>query len=261
MARILEDDLHLPALYLISRQNGVITTSELSSQLRRILNPRGEDLEILAGRNDDKFSQIVRNLTATERSFVKNGYIERESGRNKPLYITDKGRAYLEQNLEAVNYLVSNDFSFSDLISSFKDIEEASKEGRKIEVFDENTTINEGAQVVVQTTVYKRSSKLRDRAIQFYTVDNRIKCKACCFDFEEFYGEYGKEFIEIHHQKPVYQYDGADTALTIEQALENVIPVCANCHRMIHRKRDEPLSLEQLKEYVKKDLDFCENEN
>jgi len=260
MARILEEDLHSPALYLISRQNGIITTSELSSQLRRILNPRGEDLEILAGRNDDKFSQIVRNLTATERSFVKNGYIERESGRNKPLYITDRGREYLARNIGAVNYLVSNDFSFSDLISSFKDIEEASKNGRKIEVFDENTTINEGVQVVVQTTVYKRSSKLRDKAIQFYTVDNRIKCKSCCFDFEEFYGEYGKGFIEIHHQKPVYQYDGEDAELTIEQALENVIPVCSNCHRMIHRSRNNPLTIEQIKDYVQQDLDFCEDD-
>lgn len=261
MPRILEEDIHSPALYLISRQNGLITTSELSTQLRTILNPRGEDLEILAGRSDDKFSQIVRNLTATERSFVKNGYIEREPGRNKPLFITDRGREYLRRNIGAVNYLVSNDFSFDDLIASFKDIEEASKNGRQIEVFDENTTVNEGAQAVVQTKVYKRSSKLRDKAIQFYTVDDRIKCKACCFDFEEFYGEYGKNFIEIHHQKPVYQYGGDDTELTIEQALENVIPVCPNCHRMIHRKRDEPLSLDQLKEYVQEELDFCEDED
>jgi DNA-binding PadR family transcriptional regulator len=258
MPRILEEDLHSPALYLISRQNGRITTSELSAQLRIILNPRGEDLEILSGRNDDKFSQIVRNLTAAERSFVKNGYIEREAGRNMPLFITDKGREYLERNIGAIKYLVSNDFKFDDLIASFKDIEEASKNGYQIEVFDENTTINEGAQIVAQTKTYKRSIKLRDKAIQFYTENDRIKCKACCFDFKEFYGEYGKAFIEIHHQKPVYQYDGEDIELTITQALINVIPVCANCHRMIHRRRDIPLSIEELKSYIQEELDFCD---
>jgi predicted HNH restriction endonuclease len=63
--------------------------------------------------------------------------------------------------------------------------------------------------------------------------------------------------IEIHHQKPVFQFDGDDLERTIEEALENVIPVCSNCHRMIHRIRDNPLTLNELKEYINKDLDFC----
>lgn len=68
MSRIFEEDLQLPALYLIEQDNGVLTTTELSEKLRVILNPKGEDLEILNNRSDDKFSQIVRNLTGTERS-------------------------------------------------------------------------------------------------------------------------------------------------------------------------------------------------
>jgi len=259
MARILEEDLHLPALYLIKEKSGAITTSELSDQLRNILNPIGEDLEILNGRNVDKFSQIVRNLTATERSFVKNDYISRESGRNKPLYITVKGREYLNENKEIVDYLLVNNFNFNDLINSFKDVQEANKKNLHSEIFDESITVYEGSQITVKTKVYKRSSKLREKAIQFYTVDNRIKCKACCFDFEDFYGEYGKGFIEIHHQKPVFQFNGDDTEHTIDQALKNVIPVCSNCHRIIHRSRDNPLTLEEIKEHVKTDLDFCEN--
>jgi 5-methylcytosine-specific restriction protein A len=90
-------------------------------------------------------------------------------------------------------------------------------------------------------------------------VDNRIKCKICCFDFEDFYGEYGKGFIEIHHQKPVFQFDGDDTEQTIVQALENVVPVCPNCHRMIHKCKAEPLSLEAIKEYVVDDFNFCKD--
>ena len=256
MARILEEDLYLPTLYFIEYENGIITTSELSKKLRHILNPQGEDLKILDKRNDDKFSQIVRNVTGTERSFVKNGFIQREAGRNKPLYITQKGREYLEENMTAVEYLLGNNFKADDVLGTFNKI---AKTKKKFETFDENITINEGTQVIVKTKVYKRSSKLRTEAIKYHTDRyGRIKCKVCCFDFEEFYGEHGSGFIEIHHQKPVFQFDGEDVERTISNALENVIPVCSNCHRMIHRRRDTPLSLVEIKEHVRNEHSFCE---
>lgn len=93
--RIFENDLYLPALYLISINDGNINTSELSRLLREILKPSGDDLELLAGRNDDYFSQIVRNLTAKTRSFVQNGFIDRDAKSGSNLFITDKGRQYL----------------------------------------------------------------------------------------------------------------------------------------------------------------------
>lgn len=248
MARILEEDLHLPTLYFIDKDDGMITTSELSKKLRYILKPKGEDLEILDKRNDDKFSQIVRNITGTERSFVKNGFIKRESGRNQPLFITHKGKEYLKENMTAIEYLLNNDFEVDDVLNTFNIM---SKTDKSFETFDENLMINEGTQIVVKTKIYKRSSKLRKQAIDYYTTkDNRIQCKACSFDFEEFYGEHGKGFIEIHHQKPVFQFDGDDEQLTIKKALENVIPLCSNCHRMIHRSRINPLSLIEVKGHI-----------
>ena len=45
------------------------------------------------------------------------------------------------------------------------------------------------------------------------------------------YGNIGKNFIEIHHIKPMY---------TIRKISVNpetdLIPLCSNCHKMIHRK-------------------------
>lgn len=46
----------------IIKQSPGIRTSELISSARQIMNPTGEDCKILAGRQDDKFSQKVRNL-------------------------------------------------------------------------------------------------------------------------------------------------------------------------------------------------------
>jgi hypothetical protein len=254
MDRILEEDLQLPALYLIEQDNGKITTSELSQKLRTLLKPQGEDLEILHGRSDDKFSQIVRNLTGTGRPFVKNGFISRESGRNKPISITEKGKKLLHDNFEVVNYLLVNNFHFNDIIESFKKVSTADKTS---EIFKETMTIDEGSYSTKTTNVYKRSAQLREKAIEFYTVNGRVKCKACCFDFEDFYGEYGEKFIEIHHQKPVFQFDGDDLEQTIQNALENVVPVCSNCHRMIHRKRDNPISVDKLKTFINESLGFC----
>ncbi|MDE7266553.1 MAG: hypothetical protein K2N89_03715 [Lachnospiraceae bacterium] len=56
-----EDEIAQVALEVIRRNPG-IRTSELIKETRKIMKPDGEDLEILDGRNDDKFSQKVRNL-------------------------------------------------------------------------------------------------------------------------------------------------------------------------------------------------------
>jgi len=257
MPRILEEDLQLPALYLINLKNGIITTTELSNLLRSLLNPKGEDLDILDNRTDDKFSQIVRNLTGTERPFVRNGFISRESGRNKPLYITEKGKSFLNDNQEFVKYLFTNDFNFQDMIDSFRSINKPENRTKRIKFIDENVIISEGQNKIIETKSYQRSNELRNIAIEHYTQNGRIKCKACCFDFEDFYGEYGRGFIEIHHQKPVFMFDENELERTIDNALQNVIPICPNCHRMVHKKRTTYLTFEELKSYINSDLHFC----
>lgn len=46
----------------IIRNNPGIRTSKLIDKAREQMRPDGEDLEILDNRNDDKFSQKVRNI-------------------------------------------------------------------------------------------------------------------------------------------------------------------------------------------------------
>lgn len=67
-----------PYVKLIVEEEGQITTTELNKRLREILPLNDDDKEILAGRNDDRFSQIVRNLVRYEgvNNIVDNhGYI------------------------------------------------------------------------------------------------------------------------------------------------------------------------------------------
>ena len=65
---ITESELVDPAKNIIRESgNEGIDTSELIRQLRLVLKPEGKDLKTLKGRNDDVFSQKVRNLKSHHR--------------------------------------------------------------------------------------------------------------------------------------------------------------------------------------------------
>jgi hypothetical protein len=73
--RAKETDLILPALRLIARFGDSelgLETSVLQKKLRSMLVPSAEDLEILAGRRDDRLSQVIRNLVS-HRTLEKKG--------------------------------------------------------------------------------------------------------------------------------------------------------------------------------------------
>lgn len=98
-ARVHEADLYIPTLrYLDSAPGGFATTSEIIEHLEGIFNISGGDAEILEGRNDTKFSQIVRNMIShrdSDTNFVKKGYVKYDADRNG-LQITVTGRKLLQ---------------------------------------------------------------------------------------------------------------------------------------------------------------------
>jgi hypothetical protein len=80
----------------------------------------------------------------------------------------------------------------------------------------------------------ERNSELIRRAKQIaLNRDGALRCACCNFDFEKVYGKLGKDFIEGHHTKPVSSLH-VDGELTL---VEDIALVCANCHRMLHRRR------------------------
>lgn len=60
----------------------------------------------------------------------------------------------------------------------------------------------------------------------------KLTCQICQFDFEKVYGEIGKDFIEGHHIVPVSDLQDGD-----KTKIEDIVLLCSNCHKMIHRKR------------------------
>lgn len=58
-----------------------------------------------------------------------------------------------------------------------------------------------------------------------------LACEVCGFDFERVFGEHGRGFAECHHQCPLGSTPGPR-----ETRLDDLALVCANCHRMLHRR-------------------------
>ncbi|MCL2522866.1 MAG: HNH endonuclease [Erysipelotrichales bacterium] len=98
----------------------------------------------------------------------------------------------------------------------------------------------EGKKKEIYTTKYERNPKNRKDCIKFHGPI----CKVCGFDFFKVYGDVGDGFIEVHHINPISTLE----EVVLINPENDLVPVCSNCHRMIHRKRDQVLTVEELKD-------------
>jgi 5-methylcytosine-specific restriction protein A len=88
--------------------------------------------------------------------------------------------------------------------------------------------------------IVERTHKARERNSQvillakekFKKEKGRLFCQVCGFDFENIYGEIGKDFIEGHHTIAV-----SEMTTDHKTKVEDIAMLCANCHRMVHKKR------------------------
>jgi len=233
-------------------ENGTVSTSAILDTLRELFQPIGHDSEIMNGRSDDYFSQKIRNVKS--HSSLKNLV---NYDRKKGWSLTEDGVNFLVKNSEVVDeverILSNTSFDYYDKIT-FIDLvvlpffprrkvkstttkkAAEKKPVKKILFYDEN--ISEGKISVRSVVVRERSQKLREKAITHFSDEkSSIKCWICGYEFAVHYGDYGSGYIEIHHKKPVYQYEEKDVDAVLSSALDNLVPVCSNCHRMLHHKK------------------------
>ena len=238
--RISENQLIIPSLKVFSMRKEGTTTSELIDILTDMLQPKGKDAEIISGRNDTYFSQKVRNLRS-HSTFERDNLAEYI---NEKYYITADGLNFLEDKYEEYEYINSGYFNIQIQKTANTNLLNDKKKH-----FIPEDEITEGKLVTTVTKTRKRSAKLRAYAFEYYKKLGQIKCDACKFDFEETYGEYGKNFIEFHHINPVSVYEENGVITNLEEARKNLKPLCANCHKILHRNN---ITVEQLKEVIQK---------
>ena len=107
--------------------------------------------------------------------------------------------------------------------------------------------ILEATEGMMKEVVFFRRQRNRAIRNQCAARDN-YTCRVCGFNFEKSYGEWGKEFVEVHHLKPLSSYDDEH-----DIELDDLISLCSNCHSMIHLG-EELKTPDDLKRIMKEQL-------
>lgn len=96
----------------------------------------------------------------------------------------------------------------------------------------------EGGVKQVSMNRYERNHEARRLCIEKYGTT----CQVCGLNFKDMYGEIGEGFIHVHHITPLSQQKQVHIV-----SVDNLIPVCPNCHAMLHKGN---LSVEDLKKKI-----------
>lgn len=103
--------------------------------------------------------------------------------------------------------------------------------------------LTEGSVKQVYVNIYERNVNARKRCITHHG----CICSVCLFDFEKTFGEIGKGFIHVHHIKEISNI-GKEYVV---DPINDLIPVCPNCHAMLHKMKPA-YTIQELKDEMSK---------
>lgn len=109
---------------------------------------------------------------------------------------------------------------------------------------EEEVTGEEGGLVLRIHKRRERDRKLVRAKINQAAKNGPLLCEVCGFDFEATYGNLGSGYIEVHHLNPVHLMKPG-----MKTRLDDLALLCANCHRMAHRK-NTTVSIKELRKAV-----------
>ena len=195
----------------------------------------------------------IKELTPNKKACVKLAFREKYSTseikatdkgqyrlyfpQNIRKYIKDNKRHYLEIDLifekEANNHYKVTPNLFNNLIDVYLDtltsvITNVGEDGDY-----------DGGKRLIYTTIFERKPKNRKEAIKIHG----LNCAVCGFNFERTYGTKGKDFIEVHHVKPLHSLS---EPIKINPKTD-LVCLCSNCHRMIHHEQGKILTVDELR--------------
>lgn len=106
-----------------------------------------------------------------------------------------------------------------------------------------NTEFPEGGRMQAQHYRLERNpTVVRIAKKNFHSRHGRFYCEVCNFDFHKAYGIIGANFIEAHHIVPVCEMKKGEKTKP-----SDMVMLCSNCHRMVHRIRPWQNSVSKLK--------------
>jgi 5-methylcytosine-specific restriction protein A len=93
--------------------------------------------------------------------------------------------------------------------------------------------------VVVHMNAYENNPEARAICIAHLGSN----CRVCAMDFKRSYGAIGEGYIQVHHVLP----EGHPQEGYVLDPIRDLVPVCANCHAMLHRGREKARSVDELR--------------
>ena len=113
------------------------------------------------------------------------------------------------------------------------------------DAYDRRTFSESGERKTISVGVRARNAEARNACLK----RRGHRCLVCGFDAKEVYGDAFAGRIHVHHIVPISQ---RDAAYRIDPE-KDLIPVCPNCHMMLHTKVDgKYLTPEELKKVIRK---------
>ncbi|WP_210402421.1 HNH endonuclease [Nautilia sp. PV-1] len=150
-----------------------------------------------------------------------------------------KFNQYFDKNKRG-NYMYSS--AFDRYIEFLLDYRNSTHLNNNIfpDEIEESNNLYEGTKKQIIVNSYERNPKARQICIDHYGYE----CQICGFNFKKTYGEIGKNFIHVHH---IVDLATIGKNYKIDP-IKDMIPVCPNCHAMLHRKKPAytPQELKQL---------------
>ena len=232
---------------------GVSGCGYIINPLKKIVIKKGSE----AVGNDkltDSFTDTTTNNENISRVKYRKKLISEGKlfGNNKVLVFTED--VVFNSRSQAATIIAGNSNSGPKFFKPYKVPQKLSIPAQKVE--NEKTIIKtlypdeikspeniiEGAKKEVIVNRFERDSKARIKCIE----KRGTSCHVCDINFEKEYGEIGKDFIHIHHLKPLSEIR-KEYKLNPEDDLR---PVCPNCHAMLHR-RIPPFTIYELREILK----------
>ena len=174
----------------------------------------------------------------------RRGWWQRELWRfEKEIY--EGFKEYSEEELYVLvsQILATPKLDFEQLFDSFTVSDDTLIFPDEVGEVEETKTFKEGSIRQIQVNAYERNNQARKKCIEYYG----LNCYVCKFNFEKVFGEIGKGFIHVHHIIPLAEINQEYEV----NPIQDLRPLCPNCHAMIHRKYP-PFTIEEIKDLLRK---------
>jgi len=230
-------------LHLYFKENFLLYFEIISSKVVKISSKYNGNIKHETKNNSEYlFSSLLEKLNSS--NIIPDENIEIDTSRKYEITISKSrsSQLFFRILMETINHIKEQ----VGLLNLNNQLQELNQE-LQIYCPENNETdkkLLEGVQKVMTVTVYERNKEAREKCIEHW----KCVCAICGFDFEKVYGKIGTGYIHVHHLNPIstikeeYKID----------PINDMRPVCPNCHSIIHRDKDNVMTIEELKQEIER---------